>query len=466
MEKIIPGFGAAAGVVDFLSGLFGGSTTAPIVYDVNLQSTGTIQRSSPHKTVIFEIPGSDNLTADPPTLLNYNNPLGVFTVIKKPTVFSSFGPAYDGWINNQNIPTRDIKYRVADDIRYVINPASGLDPNTIDIKCALIFEYPVQLYNSLPSEGLNNNLIDEGVVNGNHIYRTQFVNAGCLLNLSAFVKSGFISISKVVNRTWVFYNVNPTVYLKVVATLKPSINSSQTFAFISKYKVSESRNDNLFSASGFWGFDAWAYNQLKDLSLQEPSSSSVKAWNLTLSAGFSITPSVQDGQGRNYIGGNTITMLANGSSVAITTTPSNTATALKIESPLADCNRKVDQADASIICNSLEYINQANPVARVGDIMDQINQDSADKYVDIPFQAFPNPTSSKVSFRYYIEEPTQVQLNLISTTGSVVATPVSEYQEAGPYETSYDASNLPAGVYIYTLETSKGKETKRLVVIK
>ncbi|MFN7330489.1 MAG: T9SS type A sorting domain-containing protein [Bacteroidota bacterium] len=31
---------------------------------------------------------------------------------------------------------------------------------------------------------------------------------------------------------------------------------------------------------------------------------------------------------------------------------------------------------------------------------------------------------------------------------------------------SYDASNLPAGVYVYTLETNKGKETKRLVIIK
>ncbi|MFM8911502.1 MAG: T9SS type A sorting domain-containing protein, partial [Flammeovirgaceae bacterium] len=80
--------------------------------------------------------------------------------------------------------------------------------------------------------------------------------------------------------------------------------------------------------------------------------------------------------------------------------------------------------------------------------------------------AFPNPTTGKLSFRYYIEEPTQVRLNITSTTGSILGTPVDAYQEAGPYEVSYDASHLPAGVYIYTLETSKGKETKRLVIIK
>jgi hypothetical protein len=82
------------------------------------------------------------------------------------------------------------------------------------------------------------------------------------------------------------------------------------------------------------------------------------------------------------------------------------------------------------------------------------------------FSGFPNPTSGKVSFRYYIEEPSQVRLNLVSTTGTVVATPVDAYQEAGPYEFNYDASHLPAGIYIYTLETSKEKETRRLVIIK
>jgi hypothetical protein len=80
--------------------------------------------------------------------------------------------------------------------------------------------------------------------------------------------------------------------------------------------------------------------------------------------------------------------------------------------------------------------------------------------------SFPNPTTGKLSFQYYVEEPSQVRLNLISTTGSVVATPVDAYQEAGPYEFAYDASNLPAGIYIYTLETNKGRETKRLVIIK
>jgi hypothetical protein len=120
-------------------------------------------------------------------------------------------------------------------------------------------------------------------------------------------------------------------------------------------------------------------------------------------------------------------------------------------------------ATISSFCNSPTYTNASNRnvAARIAAAEDQ-EVVKVEKF----FSGFPNPTSGKVSFRYYIEEPSQVRLNLVSTTGTVVATPVDAYQEAGPYEFNYDASHLPAGIYIYTLETSKEKETRRLVIIK
>jgi hypothetical protein len=40
------------------------------------------------------------------------------------------------------------------------------------------------------------------------------------------------------------------------------------------------------------------------------------------------------------------------------------------------------------------------------------------------------------------------------------------YHEKGNYEVSTPTQALPAGVYLYTLETSSQKITKRLVVVK
>jgi hypothetical protein len=124
---------------------------------------------------------------------------------------------------------------------------------------------------------------------------------------------------------------------------------------------------------------------------------------------------------------------------------------------------QVSSARINDFCNSSIYLNSSRNL-RVA--TEPIDQSRGQTQIETALSVFPNPTTGKVSFHYYVEEPSQVRLNLISTTGTVVATPVDAYQEAGSYEFAYDASNLPAGVYISTLETNKGKETKRLVVIK
>jgi|688.fasta_scaffold00973_20 hypothetical protein len=124
---------------------------------------------------------------------------------------------------------------------------------------------------------------------------------------------------------------------------------------------------------------------------------------------------------------------------------------------------QVSSSRINDFCNSSIYLNSSRNL-RVA--TEPIDQSKGQTQIETALSVFPNPTTGKVSFHYYVEEPSQVRLNLISTTGTVVATPVDAYQEAGSYEFAYDASNLPAGVYISTLETNKGKETKRLVVIK
>jgi hypothetical protein len=124
---------------------------------------------------------------------------------------------------------------------------------------------------------------------------------------------------------------------------------------------------------------------------------------------------------------------------------------------------QVSSARINDFCNSSIYLNSSRNL-RVA--TEPIDQSKGQTQIETALSVFPNPTTGKVSFHYYVEEPSQVRLNLISTTGTVVATPVDAYQEAGSYEFAYDASNLPAGVYISTLEINKGKETKRLVVIK
>ncbi len=44
-------------------------------------------------------------------------------------------------------------------------------------------------------------------------------------------------------------------------------------------------------------------------------------------------------------------------------------------------------------------------------------------------------------------------LKIFNTLGEEVAELVNEYMEAGTYTYNFDASKLPSGIYVYTLQT-------------
>jgi len=135
LYNIVPGLGAAAGVVDFLAGVFNNKSpdVKPLVFDINMTATGELKSSNPHKPIILENPGSDNLTLIPPTALEYNNIMGVFNLIETPVI---------GYRERDCVivePTYDIveceyDYKLKSDIKYVINPEIDIDYSTLDIK--------------------------------------------------------------------------------------------------------------------------------------------------------------------------------------------------------------------------------------------------------------------------------------------------------------------------------------------
>ncbi len=96
-------------------------------------------------------------------------------------------------------------------------------------------------------------------------------------------------------------------------------------------------------------------------------------------------------------------------------------------------------------------------------------RDAAKNQTPIGFslqQNYPNPFNPTTVIRYQVAKAGIVRLNVYDVLGREVATLVNDVKPAGSYTTSFNAANVPSGVYFYRLQSASFTDTKRLVVLK
>jgi len=89
-------------------------------------------------------------------------------------------------------------------------------------------------------------------------------------------------------------------------------------------------------------------------------------------------------------------------------------------------------------------------------------------------QNYPNPFNPSTKIGYSIPQTSQIQIKVYDILGKEIKTLVNEEKPAGNYEVTWNAANVPSGVYFYQLrvgglETSSGQgfiETKKMLLLK
>jgi hypothetical protein len=81
-------------------------------------------------------------------------------------------------------------------------------------------------------------------------------------------------------------------------------------------------------------------------------------------------------------------------------------------------------------------------------------------------QNFPNPFNAVTSIRFDVKETGQVILKVFNLMGRDVATLVDGDISAGAHTISWDAGDLPSGVYLYRMEASDFRQIRKLVLLK
>jgi hypothetical protein len=426
--NVLPGIGAAVGVANYLYTLFGGSSAPKAtVFDINLKANGDITESDSYKNVIFETPGSDNLTLIPPTQLTYNNPLGVFTLLETPQVIGSTN------LHDLDDVIHAEKYKLANNISFAVNPNSGY--SSYDLLAAILIEFSDSRA-ATQVDDVNSNLVYEGRVGDKYIWRTHYMPSSCLTDISVHIEMPYAT----------FY---PTArYVKTILTARST--DGHGGVFVSNYKVNSTWNHLVFHDAPFWPSTLSGHSYatyLHNVSIDR----NWKAWGFidVENATFSGAPSYQLIAKEVFIKPSTILTpgvvvmgaLPNGCSASLA--PAN-ATAV------------------SAICNSTSYLQRVNPAFRQQTVAsdDEINSEGKNL-----FGAYPNPANNSVTFSYNVEQNSTVSITISDLAGRIIAAPLkNEVRETGSYEELLDISTIKSGLYIYTIEANGKRFIDRLLV--
>ncbi len=81
-------------------------------------------------------------------------------------------------------------------------------------------------------------------------------------------------------------------------------------------------------------------------------------------------------------------------------------------------------------------------------------------------QNYPNPFNPTTMIKYSVPTKEFVSLKIYDILGNKVADLVNENKEAGNYEVSFDASNYPSGLYIYSITAGSFKQVRKMMLVK
>ena len=81
-------------------------------------------------------------------------------------------------------------------------------------------------------------------------------------------------------------------------------------------------------------------------------------------------------------------------------------------------------------------------------------------------QNYPNPFNPTTHIRFNIPETANAKLTVFNVMGEEVATLVNGVMQSGGHTVSWNAANMPTGVYFYQLQSGNFSQTKKLLLVK
>jgi len=81
-------------------------------------------------------------------------------------------------------------------------------------------------------------------------------------------------------------------------------------------------------------------------------------------------------------------------------------------------------------------------------------------------QNYPNPFNPSTVIRYSLPAESRVSIKVYDLIGKEVSELVNNVEAAGVHEVNFNASNLPSGIYFYSLNAGNFSQTKKMMLLK
>jgi len=81
-------------------------------------------------------------------------------------------------------------------------------------------------------------------------------------------------------------------------------------------------------------------------------------------------------------------------------------------------------------------------------------------------QNYPNPFNPVTTLKYSFSRGGHVSLTIFNMLGQEIESLVNREMQPGSYSISWDAQNLPSGVYFYKLTVDSRSKIKKMILLK
>jgi hypothetical protein len=427
--KSIPKIGAAIGIMEFL--INGGETEAkpkPHGFEAksNFTISGEFNEMAPFIGANLNLPGSNWIVTgdDESTNPVYNNILGIFNLLETPTIAIK-----TDIIETEFLEDIDIYYKLNSNIKYVINPASGLSTTPLDIKGAFFFEGCSD--ESMISDKL---IIDHKGTNGTNVYRTPYMSLNCLTD--------YVIDFNYDPNTPTTLCIGPQIYFKILVTLPKTGSVSLDDAVFLQFTYNVKLID--VTTPLVHGFDDYKINErIENVTLTQDET--IYVWETGI-IGSNINTNGYD-----------LTVIAGADITVEQGVELNPNITLRIEEPTFCSGVAPVQTKEQIktFCGSSNYNPSKTPR------LENLPTDKPKPQFNM--LAYPNPFETSTTIEFTLIEEENITLKLFNALGVQVESIMEqETLSAGTYK-RVTRSDLSSGIYFAILQTTNGTQTIKII---